>query len=192
MRNLLNYFFRGLIFVFPVGATIYILLVSISWANSTFNNLLYQLFGIDIPGLGILVVVAAITLTGIFVSLAFTRPIVRFFDRAISKMPLVKIIYTSLKELTEAFVGEKRKFNKPVLVEIHGPDIYKLGFITQNNLEELGHDELVAVYCPHSYNFSGNLFLVHRSKIEALPHNAADTMKYIVSAGVTQLDHPTN
>ena len=189
MRTLFNYFLRGLLFVFPVGATFYIIVASVAWTNQTFNQLLVAWFNLDIPGLGILIVFLAVSLIGFLFSSALVKPIFRFFDRTIARMPLVKIIYTSIKELTEAFVGEKRKFNKPVIVEM-SDDMYKLGFITEQDLGLLKLKDLIAVYCPHSYNFSGNLFLVPQHRVKPVKAKAADVMKFIVSAGVTQLSAP--
>lgn len=188
MRTLFNHFLRGLIFVFPLGATIYIIVASIGWANETFNQVFINLFNINFPGLGIVVVFLVITFIGMLVSTTFLKPVYRFFDRTIARMPLVKIIYTSLKELTEAFVGEKRKFNKPVMVDVSDSGLKKLGFITREDLSDFHLKDLVAVYCPHSYNFSGNLFLAPRDKIQPLNIKATDVMKFTVSAGITQIN----
>lgn len=187
MKILFKYFLRGLLFIFPVGATVFIIAAMVKWVNGSVNKLLSQWLEIGIPGLGIIIVFFAVVLVGYLFSNTFSRPVFRMFERLISKMPVVKIIYTSLKELTEAFVGEKRKFKEPVMVEMTGAGMYKLGFTTQEDLNNLGISDLVAVYCPHSYNFSGNLFLAPRDKITTLDVNSTDVMKFIVSAGVTNV-----
>jgi uncharacterized membrane protein len=107
------------------------------------------------------------------------------------KAPLVKVIYTSLKDLLSAFVGKEKKFNQPVLVKINGTDeIMRLGFITQEDLTFIGiEDRFVAVYFPHSYNFSGNLLIVPRKNVIKVSGPSAEVMKFIVSGGVTDLDH---
>jgi uncharacterized membrane protein len=187
MRPLFNNFLRGLLLVFPIGATIYIIYSAIRWANDAFNNLLFEWLSIDIPGLGIITVFLGIAAVGYIFSRAITRPIVNYFERFLTRVPIIKIIYTSLKELTEAFVGDKKRFNKPVLVDLGSKRTKRLGFVTQKDLSQLGLEDMVAVYCPHSYNFSGNLFLVESEKIQPLNMNSTDVMKFIVSGGVTNI-----
>lgn len=187
MRKLLKTFLRGLLFVFPVFGTLYIFVIMVSWANDLFNNLLFDWLRQDIPGLGLITAVLLILLLGFFVTRAFFRPFFSFFESLLEQIPLIKIFYSSLKDLTEAFVGDKKKFNRPVVVTlIDGVD--RIGFITEQNLEKLKIKNRVAVYCPHSYNFSGNLFLVEPSRVKTLEIHPTDAMKFAVSAGVTQLD----
>lgn len=191
MKNIVNYFFRGLLFVFPVVATLYIIVAAVQWSNSVFNDLLYEWLGIDIPGLGIITVFIAVSLIGYLFSRAFIKPVVGYFDRFMAKVPLVKIIYTSLKELTEAFVGDKKRFNKPVIADFNpteGSSVKRIGFITQTNLSNLGLTDMVAVYCPHSYNFSGNLYLLPRESVTPIEISSSEVMKYVISAGVTKLE----
>ncbi len=187
MQNILQYFVRGLLFVFPVGATIIILIALISWIDGLVNNLLNNLFGFELPGMGIIIVFFGIALFGYLLSNAFFKAVFRILDKSISKTPFVSLIYTSLKELTEAFVGDKKKFNKPVVVEMTSSGMNRLGFITQEDLSMLNLEGLVAVYCPHSYNFSGNLFLIPKDKVSPIDANPTDIMKFIVSAGVTNI-----
>ncbi len=188
MRTLFNYFLRGLLFVFPLAATLYIMISAIIWSNETFNGLLFEWLNVDIPGLGIITVFFGVALIGYIFSKAFTRPMVYYFEEFLSRVPLVKIIYTSIKELTEAFVGDKKRFNKPVLVKLGSGELQRIGFVTQEDLQELGLSEMVAVYCPHSYNFSGNLYLVPASHVTPLNKNATDVMKFVISAGITKIE----
>lgn len=187
MRTLFNYFLRGLLFVFPLAATLYIMISAITWSNNTLNDLLFDWLSLDIPGLGLITVFFTVTLIGYVFSKAFTRPLVNYFESFLARVPLVKIIYTSLKELTEAFVGDKKRFNKPVLVQIGTESLKRIGFVTQKDMAEVGLEEMVAVYCPHSYNFSGNLYLVPKSHVTPLNLNSTDVMKFVVSAGVTKI-----
>ena len=187
VQRILQYFVKGLLFVFPVGATIIILVALIGWIDGLVNNLFQNLFGFELPGLGIIIVFLGIALFGYLLSNAFFNAIFRILDKSIQKTPFVSLIYTSLKELTEAFVGDKKKFNKPVVVEMTESGMHRLGFITQEDLSALDIEGLVAIYCPHSYNFSGNLFLIPRDKVTPLDANPTDIMKFIVSAGVTNI-----
>lgn len=187
MRTLINYFLRGLLFIFPVFATIYIFIWIIDWANSLFNDLLFDWLPVHIPGLGLLSAIFVIVLLGFLVSRVVMQPFFNFLERLMGRTPFIKIIYSALKDLTEAFVGNQKKFNKPVLVNFfEGVD--RIGFVTHDDLDEIGISNRVTVYCPHSYNFSGNLFLVDPVKIRPLNVSPADAMKFAVSAGVTHLD----
>lgn len=187
MKTILNYFIRGILIIFPVGATVYIVTITINWMNSIFNTLLFGWFDYEIPGLGILSGFIMIALVGYVFTRAFTKPIVALFERLLSQTPLVSIIYTSLKDLLEAFVGEKKKFNVPVKIRFGETGMTRFGFITQNSLTNLGIENEVAVYCPHSYNFSGNLYIVPRDSVTQVKADPSEFMKFIVSGGVTGL-----
>ena len=189
MRPIINNFLRGLLLVFPIGATLYVIYSAIRWSNNFFNDLLFEWLNLDIPGLGIITVFLGISAIGYIFSRAITRPIVTYFERFLKKVPLIKIIYSSLKELTEAFVGDKKRFNKPVIIDLGGMEAKRIGFVTQKDLTQLGIEDMVAVYCPHSYNFSGNLFLVPAENVTPVNFNSSDVMKYIVSGGVTNFSN---
>ncbi len=187
MRKLFNYFLRGLIFVLPVALTFYIIVALARWANNFFN----ELFNIDIPGVGIVAVFLLVALIGYLFSRAFIKPVIEYFDRLFVRVPLVKIIYTALKELTEAFVGDKKKFNRPALIDFNldgKTNMKRIGFITQSNLEELGLEDMVTVYCPHSYNISGNIYIMPAESVTPLELDSSEVMKYTISGGVTKLD----
>lgn len=188
MRPLLNNFFRGLFLVFPLGATLYIIYSAVVWSNSILNNLLYEWLNIDIPGLGILTVFLGISIIGYIFSLTFTRPLVTYFEQLLKRVPIIKIIYTALKDLTEAFVGDKKRFNQPVLVDFGDTGLKRMGFVTEEELAHLGISGMVAVYCPHSYNFSGNLYFVQADAVRPVNLDSADAMKYIISGGITTIE----
>ena len=187
MKAILNYFFRGMLIIFPVGATIYLVVITADWINASFNNLLFGWIDYDIPGLGIITAFALISFVGFLFTLAITNPIVKLVEGILTRMPIVSIIYSSLKDLTEAFVGEKKKFNKPVKVTFEATGLTRFGFITQESLAHLGLKDEVAVYCPHSYNFSGNLFIVPKKCVTRIEADPADFMRFIVSGGVTEI-----
>lgn len=179
-HNMIKYFFRGLLFVIPVGLTIYIIVAAVTWIDG--------LIPLGIPGLGIFIILLVITLIGYAATTFITRPFFDLFERLLIRLPLVKIIYSSLKDLISAFVGDKKKFNQPVLVVINKEaQLRKLGFITQPDLEHLQIKDSIAVYLPHSYNFSGDLFIVPRENVTLIQASGADIMKFIVSGGVTQM-----
>jgi uncharacterized membrane protein len=109
-----------------------------------------------------------------------------WFDHGMNRIPLVKLIYSSLKDLLNAFVGDKKKFNKPVLVEINKENnLFQIGFITQDDLSELGLNEMVSVYLPHSYAVSGIHYVISKDRVKPLQVNGPIAMKYIISGGVS-------
>ena len=187
MKKLFNYFLRGLLIIFPLAATAYIVLGAVRWSNETFNDLLFEWLSVDIPGLGIVTVFLAVALLGYLFSMAFTKPILYYFEQLLIKVPLVKIVYTSIKELTEAFVGDKKRFNQPVIAQLSKDGVRRIGFVTQKDTSEFGLSDMVTVYCPHSYNFSGNLYLVPKEDITLLDLNSTEVMKFVVSGGVTEI-----
>ncbi|MFT4854692.1 MAG: putative membrane protein [Algoriphagus sp.] len=177
--RIVSYFLRGLLFLTPIAVTSYIIYQTIVFLDN--------LIPVPIPGIGILMVLALITFFGYLASLFFAKPFFEWLERGLIKIPLVNLIYTSIKDLMGAFVGDKKKFSSPVIVQI-SESLSRLGFITQEDMSVIGFPELVAVYFPHSYNVSGNVFLVPREKIKSLPGvKSSDVMKFMVSGGVSSL-----
>lgn len=181
LKRVFNYFLRGLLFLVPVAITIYIIVVSIQWLDG--------LIPVKVPGLGLLIIITGITVFGYLGSTLIVKPFFDLLEELLIKLPLVNLIYTSIKDLIEAFVGDKKKFNQAVVITMdENTSLKKLGFITQDNLSHLGMEDMVAVYCPHSYNFSGNLFVVPRKNVSPIDNVASsDFMKFVVSGGVSGL-----
>jgi uncharacterized membrane protein len=189
-KSLLQYFLQGLLYIGPLTVTIYAIYVTFQWLDGFLYHYIEQYFGVKIPGLGLLTVLIAITFVGFLGSRIVFRPFVAMMDKAISGAPLIKIIYTSVKDLLSAFVGQKKRFSQPVLVKVSADgELEKVGFITNEDLSELGISEKkVAVYLPHSYAWSGNLFIVPAKNVTKINASATDVMKYIISGGVTKLN----
>lgn len=186
MKTIFNYFFRGLLFIFPLFATFYVIILLANWLDDSFSSLLYTWLPVQIPGLGIITAFFMIVFLGFMITRAVSKPLFTYFEEFVTRIPIIKILYTALKDFTEAFVGDKKKFNRPVIVSlVDGVD--RVGFITEDDLSLLKIHNRVAVYCPHSYNFSGNLFLVDPSRVKPLDVNPTDAMKFAVSAGVTNI-----
>lgn len=186
MKTLLNYFLRGLLFAFPLFATFYVISVLVNWVDNTLFDLLFSWINVEIPGLGIVTAFLLLALFGFFVTKTFLWPLFTYFDRFFSNIPLFSIIYTAFKDFTEAFVGNKKKFNRPVVVTLmDGVD--RIGFITDEDLSFIGLQNRMAVYCPHSYNFSGNLYMVDPKLVKPLDIEPSEAMKFAVSAGITKI-----
>ena len=177
----MNYFFQGLLLIAPITITIYVIYRIFLFLDG--------LITFQIPGMGVVVVLLAITLIGMLGSFLIRTPLSRYLKRLLDKIPLISILYSAMKDLLSAFVGQKKKFNAPVMVLMNTQSrIYKLGFITEHDLGSIGAGtDLVAVYLPHSYNFSGNLFLVPASQVTPIDAPASEVMKFIVSGGVAKV-----
>lgn len=186
MKQLLNYFLRGLIFAFPLFATFYIITALVNWIDNTLYSLIFGWLPFDVPGLGIITAFFLIVILGYMVTRAFSRSLLSYFEQLLEQTPFVKIIYTAFKDLTVAFVGEKKRFNRPAMVRLTD-GIDRIGFITEENLTDFKVENRIAVYFPHSYNFSGNLFLVDPSFVTPLDIDPSDVLKFTVSAGVTNI-----
>lgn len=191
-KAILNYLIKGLLIVVPIAVSIFIVVWAVTTVDSWLN--VNNILGVNpntgesrnIPGLGLLTVLALILLAGIFVTNLVTEPMYNWFQRVMQRLPLLNFIYSSIKDLTEAFVGDEKKFNHPVLVEVEG-GLKKIGFLTQNDLHKLNLPDDVAVYFPLSYSFAGQLCIVKRDKVKDLNMSAADAMKLVVSGGVSGL-----
>ncbi len=189
MKKFVSYFLQGLLYTVPLVVTAYILFQLFQLTDGLLSSYLNEILPFEIPGLGIIIIIIIITLIGILGKFVITKPFVSFFDGLFNKAPLIKVIYTSVKELLSAFVGKERKFNQPVLVKINeNPLLEKLGFITQTDSEFLEIEKTkITVYFPHSYAFSGEHYIVPSSNITRLDKAPADVMKFIVSGGVTKI-----
>lgn len=178
MKKITRHFLEGLIVIVPAAATIYLFYAIFIWLDN--------LFYFKIPGISFLLTLIIVTITGFIASNILTKGIINLFHNLFSRLPLIKIIYNSIKDLIEAFVGDKRKFNKPVLVKVSDDsNIELLGFITEDNLTLLNEQDKAAVYIPQSYNFAGNLIVVPVSSIKLLDAGAKEIMTFIVSGGLS-------
>jgi uncharacterized membrane protein len=183
-RSLLRWFLRGLIVVTPVAAivaAVYWVFVELdTWIN------LEPLLNRKLPGAGIVLTIAVITIIGFLASNFATRWIFAAIEELLERTPLVKLFYTSIKDLVGAFVGEKKKFDRPVLVElIEGGGAAAIGFLTREALAEIGLPGHVAVYVPQAYNIGGNVIVVPTSRIKPLNADPGAVMTFVVSGGVT-------
>lgn len=190
---LLNYFFKGLIIVVPLGAAAFLIFWAVSRVDSALNLSDILWVGKDgkpryIPGLGILNVIVIIMIAGILVTNVITDPIKRWFNRWINRLPFFNFLYSSIKDLTEAFVGDEKKFTEAVIVQVNEFGLKKIGFLVQKDLSKLGLPGEVAVYFPYSYSFAGQVVIIAADKVKPVDKNSADMMKFVISGGVSGLD----
>jgi uncharacterized membrane protein len=193
-------FFQGVVVLAPIGVTIWVVVSLFNWVDNFLPNLLNFIFPLQfaevngqipkVTGLGFLVAITLVLVVGWLSSLFFVERLMSLFDKLLEKTPGVKIIYSSVKDFLEAFAGNKKKFDQPVLVNVDSSDVWRIGFITQNNTEHFGLKDFVTVYVPHSYAISGITYIVSVDRIKKMPKgvNASEAMKYVVSGGVTTVD----
>jgi len=175
-KRLVAYFLRGCLVAAPLGLTIYI----VGLVLGAIDGILH----INIPGLGLVLTVILITLVGMLASSVVGRSLIDMTESILRRLPLVKLVYTSIKDLVSAFVGDKKRFDVPVAVSLQG-GLKMLGFVTRDGLARIGMPDYVAVYVPQSYNFAGYLLLAPQSAIEKLDLSASEVMTFIVSGGVS-------
>ena len=186
MKKLVNYLLQGLLYIAPLGITAYIIYGTFTFVDGLSQQLLTRFFDVRIPGLGLLSLVVFLIFIGFLGRTIIAQPLKKVFRKIIDKVPLLNFIYSALNDLFSAFVGQEKKFNQPVLVKVNlNSDLEKLGFITEEDLDIIKVEDKVAVYFPHSYNFSGELFIVPRTQLRKLDVNSSEMMKFIVSAGLT-------
>ena len=182
MKKFINYFLQGLLYIVPITATG----AFVVWAFNKIDKIIPGLF----PGLGVVIVIILITIIGILGSTVIARPINSFFQNLLKKAPLLETIYSSVKDLMNTFVGKKKGFQEAVFVKIfENSTIERIGFITNKDLAELNiNNNRVLVYIPHSYNFSGNLFVVEKKYITPIDAPSSEIMNLIVSGGVAEFN----
>ncbi len=200
LASIAQLFFQGVVVLAPIGVTIWVVVSLFNWVDNFLPNLLNFIFPLQfaevngqipkVTGLGFVVAITLVLFIGWLSSLFFVERLVSIFDKLLEKTPGVKIIYSSVKDFLEAFAGNKKKFDQPVLVNVDSTDVWRIGFITQKNTEHFGLKDFVTVYVPHSYAISGITYIVSVDRIKKMPKgvNASEAMKYVVSGGVTTVD----
>jgi len=181
MSRLFNYFLRGLVVVVPLALTLYVCTVIFTTIDSW--------LGLPIRGVGFVLALVLITFVGFMASGLITRSLIGALDRLFERLPFVRLLYSSAKDMLNAFVGEKRRFDKPVLVSLNAEGSLKiLAFLTSDSLGTLGLVDQVTVYMPQSYGFAGHILVVPSNRVERIDADAAEVMAFIISGGVTQVE----
>ena len=200
-RKLLQYFLQGLIILAPITITLWAVISLFTYIDNILPDFIQSLFPVEfgkdadgkvnkIPGLGFIVVIAIVVLVGWVSSSFIVGKMVDFFGHVLERTPGIKFIYTSVKDFLEAFAGDKRKFDKPVLVNVDGADVWRMGFMTQSDCTRIGFTDHVVVYIPHSYALSGIVYIVPSEKVKPLNDiSSTEAMKFAVSGGVAEISH---
>lgn len=190
LKRVASYFLQGLVILAPFVITVY----ALYWLFENVDSILRPY--LNVQGLGFVLIITVVILVGWVSSTFLMGSILTLFDQWLERTPGVKLIYTSTRDFFEAFAGNKRKFNRAVLANVFGPDVWIVGFLTDEEMEkfELGSDK-VAVYVPQGYNFAGQLYILPREKVRKIDKiTAGEAMKYAVTGGVVDLDaeHPSS
>ena len=189
MKRLGTYFLQGLLLISPLAATVYIVFLLFQFTDGLLSSYLEKYFQLKVPGLGILIIVLLLVFLGIIGETIFANPVKSLINRILNRTPILRLIYTSFKDLFSAFVGKEKKFHRPVVVLVDEKnDIWRMGFLTNDKMGEIGLNGKVAVYFPLSYNISGILYIVPANRIKPLNISPAEAMKFILSGGVSEMD----
>ncbi len=180
-QKVIQYFLQGLLILGPVSITIYFIYV----VFDSIDNILRP--AINIPGIGFVTIICFIILTGYLSSFFVMGRLLSFMNKFLEKTPGIKLFYSFLRDFFEAFAGNKKKFTNNVLACVDDTDVWRVGFITQDDMSSFGMDDYVAVYLPMAYSVAGNVYIVSKERVRPIPNiSAAQTMKFAVSGGVTQ------
>lgn len=193
-KQLFQYFLQGLLVLAPVVVTGY----ALYWVVTSIDELLPIFTIIDEQGkvkvrnfgLGFVIIIAAISIVGYLSTFFIQSRIFNLFDHWLEKVPGIKFVYTTVKDFFEAFAGEKKKFNKPVLANVDDNDVWRVAFLTRDDMDDFGLKDYVAVYVPMSYSISGNVYLIPSDRIKSLDGHVtgSEAMKFAISGGVTKLE----
>ena len=188
MKRLSSYFLQGILFLAPISITIYVIYLVFDFSDNLSQEVMAPLVGREIPGLGILIMIILLTILGYVGQTIIARPFKVFFRKVINTIPLLELIYSAIKDFFSAFVGKDKKFNKPVRFKINpGDAANRIGFITNENLEAFGATDMVAVYVPFSYTFTGETYLVAKEAIKTIDAPASEVMKFLVAGGIADI-----
>ena len=191
-KKLLQYFLQGLLILAPVAITAYSIYFVVSSIDSWIPIFTYSdhlgIVHVRNYGVGFVLIIAVIIVLGYFSSFFITNRVVSFLDKLLEKTPGIKYIYTTTRDFFEAFAGDKKKFTENVLANVDDTDVWRMGFITQNDMSDFGLKDYVAVYIPMAYSVAGNVYIIPKARVRHIDNiSAAQTMKFAVSGGVTDI-----
>jgi len=190
LKNAIGHFVQGLIVIAPLAITLFVFYKVLDFVHSTFHFVGVIVHPLLDPFIILVAIVLGIYIIGRISAILLFTPMYHRIEKDIERVPLIRVVYTSVKDMMSAFVGSKRRFNRPVLVTIDkANNIKQMGFITQEDLSNMNIEaSYVAVYMPFSYGFSGKLLIMPKENVVPVDASATEVMKFIVSGGVTHVD----
>lgn len=192
-KKLLQYFLQGMLVIAPITVTFYALYAVITTIDSWIPIFTHVdekgQVHVQNYGVGMIVILSVIVLIGYFSSFFITGRIISFMDKFMEKAPGIKHIYSTTRDFFEAFAGDKKKFTQNVLANVDDNDVWRLGFVTRDDMSDFGLHDYVSVYVPMAYSVAGNVYIIPRARIKPITNiSSAQTMKFAVSGGVTDID----
>jgi uncharacterized membrane protein len=198
-RRLFQYFLQGILILAPIAITVWAITAAFNFIDGILPNILHSIFPKmmedaagnikRIPGVGFVLVILLVLFIGYISSSFIFGKVVDLFEQVLEKTPGIKFIYSTVKDFFEAFAGEKKKFTLNVLANVDDNDVWRVGFITQDDMEDFGLKEYVAVYVPMAYSVAGNVYIIPKNRVRPITNiSATETMKFAVSGGVTNVD----
>ncbi len=192
-KKLLQYFLQGLLILAPIAITFYAFFWVVSGIDGLIPIFTYTdekgVVHVQNYGVGFVVIILVIIIIGYFSSFFITGRIVSFMDKLMQKMPGIKHVYTTTRDFFEAFTGDKKKFTHNVLANVDDNDVWRVGFITGEDMADFGLRDYVAVYIPMAYSVAGNVYIIPKTRIREITQiSSAQTMKFAVSGGVSHVE----
>ena len=192
-KKILQYFLQGLLILAPVAITAYAIYFVVSGIDSWIPIFTYTdsqgVVHVRNYGIGFVLIIAVLIVIGYISSFFITSRIVSFFDNLLERTPGIKHIYSTTRDFFEAFAGDNKKFTKHVLANVDDNDVWRFGFVTREDMQDFGLTDYVTVYIPMAYSVAGNVYVIPRNRVRIIENiTAAQTMKFAVSGGVTDID----
>lgn len=188
MKSILKNFINGILTIVPIILVIYVIYKTFLFLDGLLGNTLKPYLKDDyIPGIGLLTTILLITVLGWLSTKYISGKIIRLIDILLDKIPVVKTIYSVIKDTVQSFLGEKKSFSKVALVVIPGTEMRSMGFITSEQLEDFYSPlkDHVAVYIPQTFQVAGFTFLIPKDQVEIIDVKPEEAMKFILSGGMT-------
>lgn len=191
--KILQYFLQGLLILAPVAITAYAIYFVVSGIDSWIPIFTYTdsqgVVHVRNYGVGFILIILVLIIIGYVSSFFITNRIVSFFDKLLERTPGIKHIYSTTRDFFEAFAGDNKKFTKHVLANVDDNDVWRFGFITREDMHDFGLTDYVTVYIPMAYSVAGNVYVIPKNRVKLIENiTAAQTMKFAVSGGVTDID----
>lgn len=192
-KALIKYFMQGLLYLVPITVTLWVIIFAFNYLDSLVKPYETEYLGFEIPGLGLVILALVIVFIGFLGSTIIFNPLISIVEKIINRAPLIKDIYSAIKDLLSAFVGSKKKFNSPVLVTMNETGLKRIGFVTREKMDNMNIPEgYMVVYLPFSYGVMGTVIIVKNEMVEKINQSSTDVMKFIVSGGVTEVEQEKN
>ncbi len=181
-QKFIQYFLQGLLILGPATITVYAIYIVFDKIDGILRPV------INIPGIGFVIIVGFVLLVGYLSSFFMMSRILSIIDKLLDKTPGIKLFYSFIKDFFEAFAGSKKKFTRSVLANVENNDVWRVGFITQEDMGRFDLTDYVAVYVPMAYSVAGNVYIIPKERIRPITNiSATQTMKFAMSGGVTEV-----